>query len=185
MNMKIKSVLEKIRELHPEEKEQLIQKIEQTACENEITFGGCARCLLSAFQQHLGIEDSNAFKAAIPLGAGIARNGQACGGLVGGLMIIGVIFADGKLELAKDSATYQETMARSFKLCDRFKEEFGGLTCRDVQKSIFGRYWDLRDPEQQQEFSVLRRDELHSKCGDVLMVKSARLTAEAIFEPSP
>ena len=181
--MKTKSVIEKIREMNPEEKEQLIRKIEQTACEDEIEYGGCVRCLVGAFQQHLGVGDGDAFKAAIPLGGGVARNGQTCGGLIGGLMIIGMIFADDKLVFYKDSPPYQETMARSFKLSDRFEGKFGGLTCRDVHKSIFGRYWDLRDPEQQYEFSILRRDELHAKCGDVVMVKSARLTAEVIFEP--
>ena len=181
--MKSKSVLERIREMSTEEKEQLVRKIEQTACENEIKYGGCVRILVDAFRQHLGIGDGNTVKAAIPLCSGVARSGQTCGGLIGGLMVIGTIFGDDKIVFYKDSPEYQETMARAFKLSDKFEKEFGGLTCREVHTSIFGRYWDLKNPEQQQEFSILRRDELHARCGDVVMVKSVRMTTEVIFEP--
>jgi hypothetical protein len=105
-----------------------------------------------------------------------------CGALLGALMTIGMVYADAKMEIPSTSTRYEETILHANRLCDRFKKEFGSLRCRDIQKVIFGRHWDLRDPDQKAEFSVTRRSELHDKCGDFVVKKAARLAAEEIID---
>lgn len=178
--MSKKAFLAKIRRMSTEEKEQLIKKIEQTADFNERTYYGCSQCTLAALQLHLNIGDAAVFKAASALAGGIARSGEVCGALAGGIMAIGLVYGRDKLEDLKTSPSYQEAMERSGRLCDRFKKEFGKLRCRDVQKAVFGRSWDLRNPEENEQF--FNRLEADDKCANVIS-KTARLAAEVILEP--
>jgi hypothetical protein len=71
-------------------------------------------------------------------------------------------------------------MERCAQLCDRFKEEFGGLNCRDVQKLLFGRSWDMRNAEEKEDF--LNREDVN-KCSNIVIKKVAGLAAEIIFKP--
>lgn len=179
-------LLGKIRWMSAEEQEQIIRNIEQSACEYEKLYGGCARSTLRALQEHLGIGHDEAFRAATPFSGGTGRSGELCGALIGGVMAIGLVYAAGEFEhgkaesrpLAVKSPPYERAGERTIKLCDRFREEFGSLRCRDVMKKVFGKVWDLREPEARAEFLQPR---LHDRCGEVTK-KSARLAAEVILE---
>jgi len=169
-----------------EEQEQIIRKIEQSANEYEKLYGGCARCTLGALQKHLGIGSGEVFRAATPFAAGTGRSGELCGALIGGIMAIGLVYAaeefeDGDAEsrpLASNSPPYQQAMEHTIKLCDRFREEFGGFRCLDIMKKVFGKAWNLRDDEARAEF---RQPRIHDRCGEVTG-KGARLAAEVILE---
>lgn len=65
------------------------------------------------------------------------------------------------------------------KLHERFVEEYGSSTCRDIQKRIFGRSYNLLDPAEFQQFEEAgaHRD----KCPDVVG-KGARWTVELLLE---
>ena len=73
---------------------------------------------------------------------------------------------------------YSEVMRRSGIICDRFKETYGGLRCDEVQKAIRGKFWDLRDPQQLEEYL---QPVIHDKCGSVAGA-AARIVAETILE---
>ena len=170
-------------------KKNLIKKIEQDAVDNEINYYGCARCVLSSFQQNLNIGSSEAFKASLPLSGGVARNCEVCGALIGGLMIVGLIYGNDKLAfpfgtLVKDkeqdddvAEQYSDVMKRCGVICDRFKETFGGLRCREVQMALHGRSWNLREPSQMEEYL---QPSIHDKCG-VVTGRVARIVAETIL----
>ena len=57
-------------------------------------------------------------------------------------------------------------------------EKFGGLRCTEVQKAIRGKVWDLRDPQQLEEYL---QPEIHDKCGSVAGA-AARIASAAILE---
>lgn len=172
-------VAEKLKELGVEAKKDLVIKIEQTACENERIYHGCCRSVLNALQVHLGFENNAVIKAATALGGGVSRTGEACGALLGGLMAIGLVYASDTLDDSRTSLAYQETMNRGAKLCDKFKKEFGGLRCHDVQRTVLGRHYDLRNPEDVKQF----RESAHTHCENIVDRKSAGLAAEVILEP--
>jgi len=177
--MSSKSALHKrLKELSVEEKEQLICEIEQSASDNERIYHGCCRSVLNALQLHLGLENNAVFRAATALGGGVARTGEACGALLGGLMAIGLVYSSEIIEDSRTSPAYQETMKRGARLCDRFKKEFDALRCFDVQRTLFGRHYDLRNPEDVQVF----RESDHTKCEDIVARKAARLATEVILE---
>jgi C_GCAxxG_C_C family probable redox protein len=157
---------------------QLVAKIGETAYEYEKVYHGCSQCVLAALQDHLGFGNRDCFKAATALAGGMARLGSTCGALVGGIMGIGLAFGRDALEDSTTSQGYARAMDRSMELCQRFEKEFGSTECRDIQRSIFGRSFDLRDPRGREEFQKAGGFE---KCPQVAR-KAAELSAGVILE---
>jgi len=178
-------LIEKIRSMSPEEQEGVIHKIEQNAYEYERFYGGCGRSALRALQEGFGIGDGEVFKAATPFSGG-AHNNELCGALVGAIMAIGLVYASGEFEQGKDedrplavkSPVYERAGEQANKLCDLFREEFGGLKCRDVMQKLHGKVWNIQVREERAEFVQPR---LHDTCGEVAK-KAARFAAEVILE---
>lgn len=173
-----RSLAESLKLINKEEKMQLLKKIEESATYHEKVYHGCCRSVLSAIQIHLGLENDEVVKAATALGGGVARTGESCGGLLGGLMAIGLVYASGRLDNSRTSPAYKQTMDSALRLCDRFKKEFGGTRCFEVQEKIFGRHYDLRNPVDLKAF----RESAHKKCETLVAGLSARLAAEVILD---
>jgi len=159
------------------EKKGIVLKVKQTASENERAITGCARSVLHALYVHLGIGSKEAIKAAAPFAGGGARSGNLCGALVGGMMGIGLAFAPSTLSGALKRPDYVKSMDLAVTLCDRFKEKFGALTCKEIQSLMWGRSWNLRDPQEREDFL---KPEFHDKCGDVAG-EAAMMAAEIIL----
>lgn len=176
-------------EMSGDEKEQLINKIGQAAYENEVTFHGCAQATLIALQQHLHLVDSASFKAIFKainsLCAGLGRTGEGtCGPLVAGVMAIGLAYGremQDNLRPAHESADYLESQRRTGILFDRFKAFYGGVQCRDLQKHLLRRAYNMRDPKDLAELHLIR--DVHERCGEECR-KGAELAARVILEPA-
>lgn len=130
----------------------LIEKVGRLAAEYEMKYHGCSQCVVAAIQEGLGLSDKSAFKAATGLAGGIARMGETCGALLGGIMAIGMVFGRDILEDSATSTKYQKTMQLSSQLCNKFMEEFGTTKCREIQVKLFGRSFNLNDPKEREEF---------------------------------
>ncbi len=161
-----------------ESRAQLVAKIGEAAYVYERTYHGCSQCVLAAIQERLGLGNQESFKAATALAGGIARMGSTCGALVGGLMGVGLAFGRGSLEDSVASPGYARAMELAGELCRRFEKEFGSTTCRDIQRSLFGRSFDMRDPQERAEF---RKAGGYEKCPHVAR-RAAELGAEVILE---
>jgi len=155
-----------------------VAKIGKTAYEYERVYHGCSQCVLAALQDGFKLGGQESFKAATALAGGIARMGNACGALVGGLMGISLAFGRDHLEDATTSQGYAQAMDLGGELCKRFEAEFGSTQCRDIQRSLFGRSFDLRDPRERVEF---RKAGAHEKCSQVSK-RAAELAAQVILE---
>ena len=173
-------IIAKIKAMSAEEQERLIGEIEETADSNAQKYRGCSQWALYALQQHLNLWNVDVFRAASGFGGGVGGSGELCGALSGGLMAIGLVYGRDTLEPIDTSKAFADSMERCAQLCDRFKEEFGGLNCRDVQKLLFGRSWDMRNPEEKEDF--LNREDVN-KCSNIVIKKVAGLAAEIIFKP--
>jgi C_GCAxxG_C_C family probable redox protein len=156
----------------------LITTIREKAYVYERTYHGCSQCVVAALQQGLGVGSQDSFKAATALAGGIARMGSTSGALVGGLMGISLAFGREVLEDSTTSQGYARAMELGGELCRRFEREFGSTQCRDIQKSLFGRSFDLRDPREREEF---RKAGGYEKCPNVAG-KAAELAATVILE---
>ena len=131
--------------------EDLVREIGDLAYYYELTYHGCSQCTLKALQDSLNIGDNLSFKAATALAAGIARTGEVCGALLGGVMAIGLTYGRDRLEEITASKGLK-ALDLSAKLHDRFKEEFGTIKCSDIHKKLFGRSFNLRDERDREEF---------------------------------
>ena len=157
-----------------------LDEIVERAGEYEGTYHGCAQCTLKALQDCLGFGSADTFKAATAFSGGIAYMSEECGALTGGLMALGIIFGREKLEPTIESEEYVKTLELAAKLYNRFKEHFGSVKCRDIQKSLFGRSFDLKNPRDREAFVEAGG---YEKCPEVVKV-GARLAAEIILEES-
>jgi C_GCAxxG_C_C family probable redox protein len=117
-------------------------------------YSGCSQSVLLALQEAFDIGDQESFRAATVLSGGVARRGETCGALLGGLMALGLVYGRDDI---RDTQAYRDAMKPANEMVDEFKErlmeEFGfdepldSTICRDIQRRIYGRSFDLNDPE--------------------------------------
>ncbi len=88
------------------------------------------------------------------LSGGVAGRGETCGALLGALMALGL--AQGR-DRMQDTGQYRQAMVPALALSRRFQQEiqaqFGfsapldTTLCREIHTRIYGRAFDLTDPE--------------------------------------
>jgi C_GCAxxG_C_C family probable redox protein len=156
-------------------REELLNKIEETAHDYEMNFHGCSRCVFKALQDHLDLGNGISLKASTPLAAGVAMRGETCGALLGGLLAVGIITAQEDL---KDSNALTNSMAAGFRLARKVEKEFGTTNCTKIQIERFGKFYSPADPEQYKTFIELGG---YVECSK-MVGKIARMTAEFILD---
>lgn len=61
-----------------------------TAMQKFLAGYNCAQSVLYAFAPDLGLDGETALKVATGLGAGMARRGEVCGAVTGGILVLGL-----------------------------------------------------------------------------------------------
>jgi C_GCAxxG_C_C family probable redox protein len=163
-----------------------VKRIGKKALEYD-KFSGCSQSVLLALQEEFAIGDHESFKAATVLSGGVARHGETCGALLGGLMALGLV--KGREDI-RDTKAYAAAMVPAKEIIDGFKRrlqaDFGfkepleTTICWDIQKRIYGRSFNLNDPQDYKEFleSGGHGDE---GCPKVCAV-AAEVTAEKLID---
>ncbi|MEA2054568.1 MAG: C-GCAxxG-C-C family protein [Candidatus Thermoplasmatota archaeon] len=160
-------------------KEKLIEQAYHLAFKYESELGSCPQCVLAAIKETLDVGDENTIKSADALAGGTTLSAEGtCGALVGGMLAIGSIFGRGYDDF-KQGKNKRRVFKYGKKLYDRFVDEYGSPICRDVQKRIMGRSFNLLDPLEYKEFEKAGAhvDKCPSVAGNV-----ARWTAEIILD---
>jgi len=86
----------------------------------------CAQSVLAAFASQLGMDESSMLKIASPFGGGVARRGQVCGAVSGGLMALG-------LAMGADTPSGKEDAYRlGQEFLRRFESVHGSILCREL-----------------------------------------------------
>ncbi|MFH1330165.1 MAG: C-GCAxxG-C-C family protein [Actinomycetota bacterium] len=163
-----------------DQRSELLAKAYELGYDYESRFRGCSQCVVAAIQDTLGIRDDHVFKAATGLAGGGALTGVgACGGYVGGVMVLSQLLGRERVRFDDPEGIRFKTFDLAKRLADRFVEEFRGTICRDVQRAVFGRCFDLRDPADFARFEAAgaHRD----KCPDVVG-KAARMAVEIVLD---
>ncbi len=147
----------------------------------EKDYYGCAQSALLALQDTFDLKNEAVFKSASGLAAGIGLMGLVCGAFTGGVMAL-------SLKYGRDLQAYKagdpegkrlKSYEKARQLYKRFEDEYGTVICKDIQKKIFGRSFDLRDP---QEFKEFEEAGAHvDKCPSVVG-NAARWVAEIMLE---
>jgi C_GCAxxG_C_C family probable redox protein len=86
----------------------------------------CAQAVFASFGPQLGLDEQTCLKLASPFGGGVARRGEICGAVTGGLLALAL--ARGADDPARKEEVYQ--MAGEF--LRRFESKHGKLCCRDL-----------------------------------------------------
>lgn len=140
------------------DKKELGDKAYQKALQYELDYGCCPQCVLCTVQETVGFVDDITIKASHGLSGGGGLAGQgACGALSGGLMAISAKYGRerDKLDRGRGITNFKKTKD----LVERFRQEFGGITCQDLQKQFTGRTYDMWDAEEYKAFDTARGDQ--------------------------
>ncbi len=158
-------------------KEKLMKKAQELCLEYEPKYHGCAQATFAAIADTLGIYNEDVFKALIGLTGGTGDMGRGtCGGLVGATAAIGLLYGANRNELTQEHVIKIGNLVAE--IGQKFLKEYGSITCWDIQKKVYGRSFNLRDPKELEEF--LRRDDIW-KCG-MVCGKAAAWAIEKILE---
>lgn len=135
----------------------LAEEAYERALNYEIEFGCCPQCVLASVQEVIGYVTDDTIKASHGLsgGGGLMGDG-ACGAITGGLMALSSRTGRERDQLDKGRGIKNFQINRD--LVSRFREEFGGVTCQDLQKQFTGRTYDLWKPDEYAAFGQARGD---------------------------
>lgn len=104
----------------------------------------CAQSVLFAYAPDFGLDADTALKLSTGFGGGIARQGEVCGAIAGGIMVLGLKYGRGiHQEVTSMDDTYQKTLV----LMSQFKKHHGSCQCRDLLNGC-----DLRTAEGKLRF---------------------------------
>jgi len=158
----------------------LTERAYTLAFEYERKYGSCPQCVLMAIQEVFDLKIDDVMKAGHALAGGVGLSGYGtCGALAGGIMALSFVHGRGRKDMGKGRFLKSFELAK--RLYDKFVEEFGSCICRDVQKKIFGKAFNLWNAEEYEEFE--KAGGHIDKCPDVAG-KVARWVAEILFEQS-
>ncbi len=138
-----------------EEKKALGEQAYGKALDYELAYGCCPQCVLATVQETVGGIDDQTIKASHGLSGGGALLGEGtCGALTGGLMALSAKYGRDRDKLDKGRCI--NNFKKSKELTERFRAEFGGVTCRELQQQFTGRTYDMWNADEYKAFDAAR-----------------------------
>lgn len=152
--------------MNSEEKQALAEQAYDKAVKYELDFGCCPQCVLATIQETVGVVDDATIKASHGLSGGGGLVGQgACGALTGGLMALSSKYGRDRDKL--DKGRYINNFKKNKELVERFRAEFGGITCEELQKQFTGRTYDMWKADEYKAFDDARGKQCAHATGTV------------------
>ena len=149
-----------------EEKQVLAEEAYNKALKYELDFGCCPQCVLATVQETVGLIDDSTIKASHGLSGGGGLMGQgACGALTGGLMALSAKRGRDRDKL--DKGRFISNFKKGRELVERFRAEFGGVTCEELQQQFTGRTYDMWDENEYKAFDEARGNKCAHATGTV------------------
>jgi C_GCAxxG_C_C family probable redox protein len=138
-----------------EQRKALAAQAYEKAVQYELDYGGCPQCVLATVQETVGIVTDETIKAAHGLsgGGGLVGLGT-CGALTGGLMALSAKRGRDRDKL--DKGRFIGNYQKGRELVERFRAEFGGVTCGELQQRFTGRTYDMWNAEEYKCFNEAR-----------------------------
>ncbi|MGC8961698.1 MAG: C-GCAxxG-C-C family protein [Candidatus Bathyarchaeia archaeon] len=121
--------------------------------EYEKRFHNCAFSTVKAVYDTLKLEWSWPIDKVYGLAGGVGLTGEgSCGALCGGALILTLLCSpETRYESISRDQRYKVYEIVS-ELARKFQREYGGCTCKTVQEKVFGRSFNLWDPEEHEGF---------------------------------
>jgi len=139
-------------------REELLDKAHELGALYEQNSYSCSQCTVAALHRILGFPDV-LVKAACSNAAGTAwQLVGTCGGLVGGIMVLDYYFGRPFEHMSDKEVVMDPNINDLFSsqpiarmLFDKYIENYGTVTCANIQQQIFGRTFYLQDMEEFQK----------------------------------
>ncbi len=149
-----------------DQKQSLGEQAYGKAVRYELDYGCCPQCVLATVQETVGIIDDQLIKASHGLSGGGGLMGEGtCGALTGGLLALSARYGRDRDKL--DRGRYINNFKKAQQLTDKFREEFGGLTCKQLQEKFTGRTYDMWNAEEYKAFDSARGQQCAHATGTV------------------
>lgn len=129
--------------------EKLIEKATHLRYYNEMEYWGCSQPLVSALIEAFGVGGPDMLRISSVFAGGLARRGETCGALTGGLIMIGFLVGRDELEMWEQ---YVRGMGYANKLCQNFEKHFATIRCAEIQKANFGKSFDFLNEDENKSF---------------------------------
>jgi C_GCAxxG_C_C family probable redox protein len=160
-------------------KDEILEKAYNLAFRYEAERGSCPQCVLAALYETIGVGDPKTIQASDALAGGTSLSTEGtCGALVGGLLAIGSVVGRTYEDFSAGNRK-RRVFQYSKKLYDKFIEEYNSPRCKDIHMKLFGRTFNLLDPQDYAEFE--KAGGHVDKC-PVVSGNAARWTAEILIE---
>lgn len=141
--------------MNAEDKTQLAEQVYQKAFDCELDYGCCPQCVLATVQESIGGVSDETIKASHGLSGGGGLSGAGtCGALSGGLVALSCKRGRERQDFHKGKRIGNFRLGQQ--LVDRFREEFGGTTCQELQVQFTGKTWNFWDADQYAAFDKAR-----------------------------
>ncbi|MFW6196196.1 MAG: C-GCAxxG-C-C family protein [Thermoplasmatota archaeon] len=154
-----------------------IDDLQEAAYRNEKKYGNCAQGVCGAFLETFGFPSKEVFKSSCGLYGGVGLYGNSCGALNGAIVVIS--YLSGREYDDYEGSTPDDCTDMSKEIVKRFKDKYGSINCRDIQKETIGRSFDFWDEEEAEAFGESKGPE--EACPNVVK-RSAKWTAEILEE---
>jgi C_GCAxxG_C_C family probable redox protein len=152
--------------METEQKKALAEQAYEKALKYELDYGCCPQCVLATVQETVGIVEDQTIKASHGLSGGGSLLGDGvCGALSGGLMALSAKYGRDRDKL--DRGRCINNFKKAKELTERFREEFGGVTCRELQQKFTGRTYDMWNAEEYKAFDEARGQQCAKATGTV------------------
>lgn len=157
--------------------ENIPEKVALKAYRFEQKYAGCGQAVLGAFKQQFNFISDDLFKAGTGLAAGLGMTGNTCGAFLASCLVVSVVIGRDYNDLEDKDMLRYKSFEMVKELSKSFLTTYHSLNCREVQKQIMGRYFDLWDKEEKALFEMAggHRDKCPSVCSN-----AARWAAEIL-----
>ena len=130
-----------------EEEDELMQKAYDLGFRYEAERGSCPQCVLAAVRETINGVDTETIRAADALAGGSALSTEGtCGALAGGLLALGACAGRSYASFGKGEKR-RSIFKHAQTLYDRFVAAYGSPLCKEVQRNLLGRSFNLRERE--------------------------------------
>jgi C_GCAxxG_C_C family probable redox protein len=169
---------------------QLLEKVSELGVSFEKYSSSCSQCTVAALQEILGFEDVIVKVATSSCGGQVGFSTGACGGVIGGTIVLDYYFGRPAAMVSATQSTPQgvaelsRAMETAREFCDKFVQQYGSILCPQVQAKIYGRSFNLQDPADWKAFVDAGAHTDPTKCMCVVG-NAARWALETLLDRLP
>jgi len=153
-----------------ENKEAFAEEVKKTTFDTEMKCHGCGQVLVHSFLKTLKIDNPELIMASSPFFGGMALTGNTCGALLGGLMVLGLLY--GRKDVSEEVPGLIKGVKPLRKFIQFFGEQNKNMNCRDITGT------DLADPQKAEAYFAAGG---LARCAGIL-AQVAGYVADLIYE---